>query len=126
MKYLARWNREWTSKSVLRRSTRNAEHQEQIQFEFDQLQQELEAEIATGQQDAREKLLNNFDQEVVEKVRIQSHDYLDRFNQQLWTVTRYQLEDFADFAEDEFSFMLHTNPFAGKPSTQDLIEWASG
>ena len=43
---------------------------EQIQFEFDQLQQELETEIAEGQRDAREKLLDNFDQEVVEKVRI--------------------------------------------------------
>ena len=40
---------------------------EQIQFEFDQLQKELETDIAEGQQDAREKLLDNFDQEVVEK-----------------------------------------------------------
>ena len=45
---------------------------EQIQFEFDQLQRELDAEIAAGQRDAREKLLDNFDQEVVEKVRIES------------------------------------------------------
>ena len=88
--------------------------QEQIQFEFDQLQKELDAEIAAGQQDAREKLLNNFDQEVVEKVRIQSHDYLNRFNQQLWLVTRFLLNDYAHFAEDEFTFVLHRNPFAGE------------
>lgn len=88
--------------------------QEQIQFEFDQLQRELEAEIAEGQKDAREKLLNNFDQEVVEKVRIQSHDYLDRFHQQLWLVTRSQLQDFARFDEHEYSFMLHKNPFANE------------
>lgn len=87
---------------------------EQIQFEFDQLQQELEVEIAVGQQDAREKLLNNFDQEVVEKVRIQSHDFLDRFNQQLWLVTRYLLDDFANFNEaNGFSFTLRRNPFPG-------------
>ena len=61
--------------------------QEQIQFEFDQLQKELETEIAEGQKDARENLLNNFDQEVVEKVRIQSRDTLDRFNQLLWQIT---------------------------------------
>ena len=42
---------------------------EQISFEFDALQGELEVEIAEGQRDAREKLLNNFDQEVIEKVR---------------------------------------------------------
>jgi superfamily II DNA/RNA helicase len=34
---------------------------EQIQFEFDQLRRELEIEIAAGQRDAREKLLDNFD-----------------------------------------------------------------
>ena len=86
--------------------------QEQIQFEFDQLQKELETEIAEGQKDAREKLLNNFDQEVVEKVRIQSHDYLDRFNQHLWQVTRFILNDFAHFDEHGYSFTLHRNPFA--------------
>jgi ERCC4-related helicase len=88
--------------------------QEQIQFEFDQLQKELETEIAEGQKDAREKLLNNFDQEVVEKVRVQSGKYLDRFNHHLWLVTRAMLQDFAQFDEHEYVFMLHKNPFAGE------------
>jgi len=87
---------------------------EQIQFEFDQLQRDLEAEITEGQKDAREKLLNNFDQEVVEKVRIQSNDYLDRFNQQLWLLTRSLLKDHAHFNEHGYSFTLHTNPFPGE------------
>ena len=84
---------------------------EQIQFEFDQLQRELEEEISAGQRDAREKLLDNFDQEVVEKVRIQSHDLLDRFNEQLWQLTTYLLADYANFQELGYSFTLHTNPF---------------
>lgn len=87
---------------------------EQIQFEFDQLQRELETEIATGQQDAREKLLDNFDQEVVEKVRLQSHDFLDRFNQQLWQITRFLLNDDADFSDNGYSFTLRRNPFPGE------------
>jgi superfamily II DNA or RNA helicase len=87
---------------------------EQIQFEFDQLQHELETEIASGQQDAREKLLNNFDQEVVEKVRIQSSDFLDRFNQRLWLLTRHLLEPYARFEEIGYSFVLHSNPFPGE------------
>ena len=87
---------------------------EQIQFEFDQLQQELETEIAAGQQDAREKLLNNFDQEVVEKVRVQSNASLDRFNQQLWRITRFLLADYAHFDETGYGFMLHRNPFPGE------------
>ena len=87
---------------------------EQIQFEFDQLQKEMDAEIAAGRAGCHEKLLNNFDQEVVEKVRIQSHDYSDQFNQRLWLVISFLLNDYAHFSEDEFSFTLHRNPFAGE------------
>ena len=88
--------------------------QEQIQFEFDQLQRDLETDITAGHLDAREKLLDNFDQEVVEKVRTQSHDCLDRFNQQLWLLTRYLLADYARFEETGYSFALHKNPFPGE------------
>lgn len=87
---------------------------EQIEFEFDTLQRELETEISEGHRDAREKLLDNFDQEVVEKVRIQSRDALDRFNQQLWSLTRYLLEKYAAFSAEGFSFTLHSNPFPGE------------
>jgi len=89
---------------------------EQIQFEFDQLQRDLEDKIVAGQRDAREKLLDNFDQEVVEKVRIQARDALDRFNERLWGLTRHVLNDYADFGDDgQYSFVLHTNPFPGEP-----------
>jgi hypothetical protein len=42
----------------------------------------------------------------------QSQDYLGRYEQWLWQVTKYFLKDFANFHEEkEFSFILHTNPF---------------
>ena len=85
--------------------------EQQISFEFDALQHELGAEIAEGQQDAREKLLNNFDQEVIERVRMQSHAVLDRFNDRLWHLTRHALRDHAAFNEDDHSFVLRANPF---------------
>lgn len=87
---------------------------EQIQFEFDQLQRDLEQEITAGHREAREKLLDNFDQEVVERVRLQSLDVLDRFNERLWGLTRHLLRDFARFDGDGYSFMLHRNPFPGE------------
>ena len=87
---------------------------EQIQFEFDALQRDLETEIAEGQRDARDKLLNNFDQDVVEKVRIQSRDYLDRFEERLWRLTRYLLAPYARFEEGQYSFTLERNPFPGE------------
>ncbi|MBI5815434.1 MAG: DEAD/DEAH box helicase family protein [Nitrospinae bacterium] len=87
---------------------------QQIELEFDQLQRELETEIAQGQRDAREKLLDNFDLEVVEKVRIQNRDILGRFNEQLWRLTRHLLSDYAQFDSHGYSFTLHTNPFPGE------------
>jgi hypothetical protein len=87
---------------------------EQIEFEFDQLQDELEAEIDDKRRDAREKLLNNFDQEVVEKVRISSEDYLGRFENWLWQLTRFYLAPYARFETTEHSFVLERNPFEGE------------
>ena len=84
---------------------------EYIQYEFDLLQSELETDIAEGRQAAREKLLNNFDQEVIEKVRLESHEFLDRFHRQLWLLTRHLLGANARFDEDGYAFTLLTNPF---------------
>jgi SNF2 family DNA or RNA helicase len=97
---------------------------EQIQFEFDALQRDLESEIVEGQRDAREKLLNNFDQDVVEKVRIQSLDYLDRFEEQLWRLTCYLLTPYARFTEGEYSFTLDRTRSQERAFILALIAWA--
>ena len=99
---------------------------EQIQFEFDQLQLDLEAQISSGQRDAREMLLDNFDQEVVEKVRVDSHAMLDRFNDQLWRLTRHVLAGYASFDDDGFGLMLHTNPFPGETINPGPYRMAKG
>ena len=78
----------------------------QISFEFDALQSEMETEITGGQQDAREKLLNNFDIEVIEKVKVQSAQTLDTFNARLWSVTRFMLAGYATFDDAGHGFRL--------------------
>lgn len=88
---------------------------QQIEFEFDSLRSELDETISAVQADAREKLLNNFDQEVVEKVRIESRAALDRYNARLWDLTQYLLAGEADFDETNHSFALKRNPFEGAP-----------
>jgi superfamily II DNA or RNA helicase len=88
---------------------------EQIEREFDALQQEMEAEIAQSQREAREKLLDNFDQEVIEKVRMHSQGLLDRYNNQLWQLTQHLLAAHADFDPNEHAFLLRENPFASEP-----------
>ena len=87
---------------------------EQISFEFDQLQKDLETEIDDRRKQAREQLLNNFDQEVVEKVRVSSFDYLGRFEEWLWKLTRFYLQPYACFDDNQYSFTLERNPFAGE------------
>lgn len=84
---------------------------EQIQFEFDKLQQELESEISEARSLAQEQLLNNFDQEVIEKVRMQAGESRNRFEELLWRTTRFFLEPYARFDSMGKSFELEKNPF---------------
>jgi ERCC4-related helicase len=91
--------------------------EEQISTSFDALQQELAGEIDTQMKLTRQKLLENFDEEVQEKLRIslkESKEYLGRFEQRLWALTKYFLRDVAVFAKEEFSFALSSNPFPGE------------
>ena len=85
---------------------------EQIEFQFDQLQQELESQIAQARSDASEQLLNNFDQEVIERVRLSSGNSLNRFEDLLWRVTAYYLAPYARFDTPGHSFYLERDPFA--------------
>jgi superfamily II DNA or RNA helicase len=93
----------------------NCRTQKQIEFEFDQLQKELESDIAAGRESAQQLLLSNFDQDVIERVRINSKNVLDRFNDRLWQVTRHSLRDHAEFESAGYGFMLRSNPFADEP-----------
>ncbi len=91
---------------------------EAIQLAFDFLQKEMEPEIEQGIDITRKKLLENFDEEVHEKLKInlqQSSDYLSRFESWLWQLTKYYLEPFATFNASENSFYLNKNPFADEP-----------
>jgi len=84
---------------------------EQIGFEFNQLQHDLESDIGQAKAQAHEQLLNNFDQEVIERVRIDCAGALDRFNTLLWRTTRFYLEPYAQFADSGYCFVLRQNPF---------------
>lgn len=87
---------------------------EQIQLAFDELQDELEEKIDAKVQTTRQQLLENFDEEVTEKLRInnkKSKEYFDKYEQFLWKVTRHFLSSYAEFSEDSYEFKLQTNPF---------------
>lgn len=59
------------------------------------------------------KLLENFDEEVHEKLRVnlkESNEYLNKYENWLWELTRYALHNYADFSSEESSFHLKTSP----------------
>lgn len=86
---------------------------EEIKTAFDQLQMELSFEISEAMRRTRQKLLENFDDEVREKLRIReekSRAQLNRFELMLMHLTKHELGDTAEFIDDS-SFRLRSNPF---------------
>ncbi|WP_341838601.1 SNF2-related protein [Chitinophaga pollutisoli] len=95
----------------------NCRTPDQISEAFNNLQAELEGSISESLSKTRQNLLENFDEEVHEKLRInlqESKDYLSKYESWLWGITKYYLGDDAKFADDEHSFSLKRNPFDGE------------
>ncbi|MEW6381259.1 MAG: SNF2-related protein [bacterium] len=87
---------------------------QEIQDSFDQLQRDLEEQIEDRMKTTRQKLLENFDEEVNEKLRVnlqESKVYLSRYEDWLWQITRFFLEPYACFNNVDHSFTLNQNPF---------------
>lgn len=88
--------------------------QEEIQASFDQLQKELEEQIEDRISLTRQKLLENFDEEVHEKLRISlqaSKECLSKYENWLWEITRLHLAEYANFDSTDHAFTLRKNPF---------------
>jgi ERCC4-related helicase len=89
---------------------------DEIKVAFDQLQLELSFEINEAMTQTQRKLLENFDDEVREKLRVQdqsSKAVLDRFEQLLMRLSRYELNEHAEFLS-ESTFRLRAVPFSGE------------
>lgn len=90
---------------------------DEIKTAFDQLQLELSLEINETMTSTRQKLLEHFDDEVREKLKIRDEDsraYLNRFERLLMQLTQYELRDHAVFQGDA-TFRLHSHPFLPSP-----------
>ena len=89
---------------------------EEIKVAFDQLQLELSLEINESMTATRRKLLENFDDEVREKLKVsdeESKSNLNRYERLLIQLSRHELNGHAEFCDDS-SFRLNTCPFAGE------------
>lgn len=86
---------------------------EEIKIAFDQLQMELSLEINEAMAHTRRKLLENFDDEVREKLKVRaeaSTELLNRLELSLMRLTAHELHGHATFLND-YSFRLNHSPF---------------
>jgi adenine-specific DNA-methyltransferase len=88
---------------------------EDIKVAFDQLQLELSLEINESMTQTRRKLLDNFDDEVREKLKVRadaSVASLNRVERTLMRLTAHELKGYAEFVSED-SFRLKASPFPG-------------
>src|SRR5262249_44439747 len=91
----------------------NCRSTEEIEAEFERLRVEMEANITVTMEDTRRKLLENFDAEVHDRLKVnmsQNKEYIDRYTRMLWLVTKHELNKHAKFDDDYLTFMLKTVP----------------
>ena len=84
---------------------------DEINRAFDQLQQELDEQIRAKMEDARTKLLENFDEDVHKKLRVsrdETQKHVGLFEEWLWKLSRYELGDCAEFGP--YTFKLKCPP----------------
>ncbi len=98
----------------------NCRTSKEIDDSFNDLQSELEEQIAQSMVETRQKLFENFDEEVHEKLKInlkKSREFLNKREELLWQITKYALMGYADFDDENKSFDIKADvPFA--PSQQ--------
>jgi ERCC4-related helicase len=91
---------------------------DEIQMEFNLLREELDDQISEAMDQTRQQLLENFDSEVHEKLKVNlqaSQEYLNRYESLLWQLTQFSLRDAALFQTKDSTFDLLSNPYPDQP-----------
>lgn len=86
---------------------------EQIEAAFNALQAELEEAINDRIKDTQSQLLENFDEDVHDRLKLrldEAEARLDRLGRWFWGVTRYALSDRAHFDDHSYAFSLTSSP----------------
>lgn len=104
----------------------NCRTKDEIESEFNQLREEMESQIDRTMEDTRRKLLENFDAEVHDRLRVnlkESHQYLSKFERMLWAVTKHELAGAARFESERLRFELLDETAAGFASGEIPKGW---
>jgi hypothetical protein len=96
---------------------------EQIDAAFNALRAEMDASIQARMQDTRRQLMENFDADVHDRLRIQLQDtrtHLDRFSRRFWDLSQHVLKGKVWFDNERLSFDLKPPRSAELPSEVPL------
>ncbi|WP_290536736.1 SNF2-related protein [Alcanivorax sp.] len=88
-------------------------HPDDIEQAFNTLQSELEEAINDRIKDTQSQLLENFDEDVHDRLKLQLDEAearLDKLGRWFWGVTRYALEKLARFDHASYAFSLSQSP----------------
>lgn len=86
---------------------------EEIEAGFSQLREDLDAQINQKMLQTRELLLEHFDADIHELLKIhkqRAEEQLDRISQYFWRLSQSLLSSYADFSQKALCFKLHTSP----------------
>lgn len=86
---------------------------DEINSAFDSLQSELDLQIQSKLETAKTQLMEHFDAEVQERLRVKNASatlHRNRFQNLLWWLTKGELGSCADFADESFEFTLRGLP----------------
>lgn len=100
----------------------------QIEAAFNALQTELEEVIADRIKDTQSQLLENFDEDVHDRLKLrldEAEARLDKLGRWFWGVTCYALNDRARFDEQSYAFSLSSPPQGVAPGRYQLIRGAA-
>lgn len=85
----------------------------EIEQAFSALQAEMDESIQSRMINTRQALLENFDEDVHERLKVQLKDaqiQLDKFGKRFWSLTQHVIKDHARFDEAQLWFDLITQP----------------
>ena len=101
---------------------------EQIEAAFNALQAELEEVIANRIKDTQSQLLENFDEDVHDRLKLRLQDAearLDKLGRRFWGVTCFALDGRAHFDERSYAFSLSAPPTGIATGRYQLIRGAA-
>ena len=83
--------------------------EEQIEAAFENLRAEMDTQIAETMDNTRQKLLEHFDAEVHDRLKINmetANAYLDRYARLLWALTKHEIGKRGQFDDGHYTFTL--------------------